>query len=315
MKARISPRVRAFLRVLPILLAAGWETRAAAQEYSVVEILFLPPVYYVGDQVEMRFVVRSRFAADMTIPAQIPQPAWGRILDLRIFERGADREVRIKFIAFETGTKTFPVFNLGPLVLENLTAFVTSLLDEEDIEPAALRGQLLLPGTQVVILIILAGVLLLPVLWLFVSRTLRRTVRKIAGIYREGKPYRMMLRHLRGLRGRADVLAGREFYISLLQQMREYLSRRFQIAATSLTTRELEDVLRARGSSREQADALIRLFLHGDMVKFANLPSTITSRMSHLDQMEKALTIIETNERKNRQEQTRPNEEDDSVGL
>lgn len=284
--------------VIGFLVSLGLQL--TAQDYTITESFFLPPVYYVGDQVEMRLVVRSRFADQMTIPPELPQPSWGSLEDLRIIERGLDRELRISFVPFEPGTKTLPTLNLGPLVVDGLTIFVTSILstrsDRDDLEP--IHGQMLLPGTQGLIILVLASLFLLPVALVSFIKITRKLITNVFLYYREGRPYRRLSRVLRTLRSSADVLTGREFYITLLSEMREYFSLRFSISAQSLTTRELQDIFFRFVSHGEDQDTLHKLFLHGDLVKFANLPSTITGRMNHLEQVDKIIQAIELRERR-----------------
>jgi hypothetical protein len=271
-----------------------------AQEYTITESFFLPPVYFVGDQVEMRLVVRSRFADQMTIPSELPQPSWGRLEDIRIIERGLDRELRIRFVPFEPGTKTLPTLNLGPLVVDGLTVFVTSILtnrSERDVlEP--IQGQMLLPGTQGLIILVLASLFLLPLGVAGFIKISKAVLSRVILYYREGRPFRRLSKVLRTLKSSADVLSGRDFYITLLSEIREYFSLRFSISAQSLTTRELQDVFIRFVSQQEDQKTLHKLFVHGDQVKFANLPSTITGRMNHLEQVDTIIQAIEIRERR-----------------
>lgn len=299
----LAGRKRLLSRVLVLSSVLLFSQAAVAQEYSIIETLFLPPLYYVGDQVELRVTLRSRFVSSITIPRELPQPSWGQIQDLRILDRGADRELRIRFVAFEPGTKTLPPLNLGPLVVADINVFVTSILNSGDQELRPLRSQILLPGTQAFIVLIIGGIVLVPLAWFFLFRTLRGSVQRIRRFYQEGKPYRRMQRNIRVMRSAADTVQGREFYIALLREIRAYLSERFQISAYSLTSGELATVFQHRLPEPEDREKLSKLFLHGDMVKFANLPSTITTRMSHLDLVERILAKIETVERSRRQEQ------------
>ena len=271
-----------------------------AQEYTITESFFLPPVYFVGDQVEMRLVVRSRFADQMTIPPELPQPSWGRLEDIRIIERGLDRELRIRFVPFEPGTKTLPALNLGPLVVDGLTVFVTSILanrtDRDLLAP--IQGQMLLPGTQGLIILVLASLFLLPLAVVGFVKIFRAVLSKVILYYREGRPFRRLSKVLRTLKSSADVLTGREFYITLLSEIREYFSLRFSISAQSLTTRELQEVFTRFVSQKDEQESLHKLFVHGDQVKFANLPSTITGRMNHLEQVDTIIQAIEIRERR-----------------
>lgn len=272
-----------------------------AQDYSVSDTIFLPSQYYVGDTVEMRFILRSRFISRATVPPELPVPDWGRIQDVRLIPRGSDLEVRLRFVAFEPGTKTLPTLNLGPLALDDLNVFVSSILEPDRTELLPPRGQVLLPGTQVLIILFIAAIVLLPLIWIFVLRVVKPRILAILHRRREGRPYRDLLKFLRGIRPNADTLPARTFYIDLLNNIRAYLARRFGVSALSFTSSELDHLIEALVTEKDDCEKLTELFRHADQVKFANQTSSITHRMEHLDLVERAFGRVEERERTRRE--------------
>src|SRR5690606_39522139 len=80
---------------LPISASAlmlGIVHGVGAQEYSIIESLFLPPEYYVGDPVELRLTLRSRYADSITLPKELPQPSWGAIQNHKSPAKGGQRQ-------------------------------------------------------------------------------------------------------------------------------------------------------------------------------------------------------------------------------
>ncbi|KGE73434.1 hypothetical protein [Spirochaeta lutea] len=312
-RSRRSPAAR--LLVWGFLLAAllGAAPGLTAQDYNLSNMLFLPPIYYVGDEVELRVTIRSPQIQEVAVPQELPRATWGEILSMRLLDQGNARELRIRFVAYQTGTLTLPALNLGPLVLEELSISVSSSLESEGAELEGPRDQVLLPGTQAFLVMAAGAVLLIPLIWLTIFRWGRLGLKRIIAVYREGRPFRRAIRHIRGLRSSADSMHGREFYIRLLDEIRAYLGSRFAISAFSLTTRELEQVFDSLVHNTDDRKALTRMFLHGDMVKFANLPSTITGRMSHLDQAEQIIMRMETLERRRRREDQQQHREGEGI--
>lgn len=280
------------LSALFLLLAAG---SLSSQEYSITRTVFLPSVYYVGDRVELRLSLRSPLLDEIQLPQDPPTPSWGDIHDIRIIDRGDEKDIRILFTSYYPGTRTLPAINLGPIVLNDISIFVTSILDtnEQDLVPS--QSQIILPGTQMIIILWTLLLLSIPLLWLAIFKWGRQYLGTLIQRYREGLPYRRLLRSLKELTSNAGTMDGRNFYITLLDLVRVYLSGRIQVDARSATTRELEAALNKGVENPADRNFIIRLFHHGDLVKFASQPSTLKSRMDHLSQLQEVLEHIENN--------------------
>ena len=263
-----------------------------AQDYNVSRTLFLPPVYHVGDRVELGLSLRSSFLNEIQLPQQLPQPPWGIIHDIKITERDDERDLRIIFTSYYPGTQTLPPIQLGPIVLTDISIFVTPLLDRTTLVDSS--EQIMLPGTQIVIIVTSLFMIAFLLLWLPLWKRSRRYVLKFIQRHQEGLIYRKLEKNLTDLTANAGVIDGRNFYIQLLACVREYLSGKIQMDVRVATTGELEMMLRKGLENPEDRTFIINLFHHGDLVKFAAQPSTLKSRMMHLDQLREVLAHIES---------------------
>ncbi len=292
------------MRILPafLLLLSICGTALGAQEYSISRTVFLPSVYYVGDRVELRLTLRSNVLNEIQLPQDFPKPDWGEIHDIRIVDRGDEKDIRILFTSYYPGTRSLPPINLGPIVLNEISVFVTSILNNNDQDLVTSRNQIIVPGTQFFVIVWVLLLMSLPLLWLPIFRWGRQYLTRIMARYREALPYRRLTRSLKDLTTNAGTMDGRNFYIALLDLVREYLSGRIQVDARSSTTRELEAALKKDVRNQADRNFIIQLFHHGDLVKFASQPSTLKSRMDHLSKLGEVLEHIEFNRRKEREE-------------
>lgn len=264
---------------------------AQAQDYTISRVVFLPSIYHVGDRVELRLSIEG-LSQDLSLPQQLFQPEWGSIHDIRIINREDEKDIRIQFTSYYPGTQTIPPIDLGAIVIEDIAIFVTSLL--EGTELVSSRGQVVLPGTQIIIIFAALLLFSLPLMWFPFIKWFRRYVRRLTALYQDGKPYRRIEDKLKELTARTGFIDGRNFYIQLLDLVREYLSARIQQNVKVATTEELEAYLRKSLENPEYRNFIIQLFHHGDLVKFASQPSTLKSRMNHLEQLETVFAHIES---------------------
>ncbi len=281
--------------LLAVFLGLASVPHAAAQDYSISRTVFLPSVYYVGDRVELRLSLRSSLLNEIQLPQELPQPSWGVIHDIRIIDRGDEKDIRILFTSYYPGTRTLPSINLGPILLTDISIFVSSILDSSEQDLVSGRDQLILPGTQLIIILWILLVFSIPLLWLMIFKWGRSYFLLLIRRYQAGLPYRRLLRNLRELTENAGTMDGRNFYIALLDLVREYLSGRIRVDARSATTKELESALKKEVENPADRNFIVRLFHHGDLVKFASQPSTLKSRMDHLTQLQEVLQHIESN--------------------
>ncbi|MFP4151216.1 MAG: hypothetical protein ACLFR8_04300 [Alkalispirochaeta sp.] len=293
MKIPVRPVCRR--KVLYTALVLFFFTAGFVVPQSVSQVVFLPQTYYVGDRVEARVVVRGVAASDVSVPEDLPDYGWVVIDSVALVERPDGVEVRILFQPFFVGTRELPPLDLEGYLLTGVSAFVTSVAPEEgELQPASVRDQLVLPGTQIQIAAALTVAVGAPLLIFLAGGWGRRFRDHLVRRYRERRPYRVFLRSVRALVGEMHGLDGKSFYIRLLDLFRVYLDARFAAGVRSATTGELDHVLSRAGFAPGLRRSIIDLFQFGDLVKFAHRRVTLNERNGHIEEMRR---IVETLQR------------------
>jgi hypothetical protein len=261
---------------------------------NVSQVVFLPQTYYIGDRVEARVVVRGISPDELTVPEKLPDLGWIVIDSAAIVERPGGVEVRILFQPFFVGTRELPPIDLEGYRLTGVSAFVTSVAPEEgELQPASVRDQLVLPGTQIQIAGALTAIVGTPLLLFLAGGWGRRFRDRLVRRYRERRPYRTFLRSLKSLVAEMHGLDGKSFYIRLLDTFRTYLDGRFSAGVHSATTGELDHVLSRARFSPELRGQIIDLFRFADLVKFAHRRVTLNERNGHIDEIRKIAETLQ----------------------
>ena len=268
-------------------------------EYSVTDIIFLPRVYYVGDRVELRVLLRYSPDEEPARPTEVPQVEWGDIHEVTAsFENGVG-EVRLSFTPFTPGTQSIPPIPLGSFTLARTDVFVQSILTQEAAELAPPRDPVVLPGTRFAMILLAATIVGVPLLWFLVLRRSLDWIKMLLQRYREGQPYRRLARDLRTLTQGSSDMDGRRFYIRLGEDFRRYLTRKTGTDCLAATTGEVSDRLSSLISDQQKRERLVELLHYGDLVKFADRPSSENTRREHVEVMKEVVKTIESR-RKNR---------------
>ncbi len=236
----MSRRLTAAIIVLATMLANGiW----ADDTYEVEHMLLLPPTFYVGDLVELRVRISVKTGVIPTEPLELPAPSWIHIRDVRVIPISDDYDIRVSFSTYETGIRELPPITMGDLVLGGIEIETQSIVGngvtkiEEAFEPS------LLPGSRLLLTLSVGVMLILPVVVWIVFVWLRRIMTKIFGLSRERRPHRKLNHRLDELKKLPSPVNNREFYISLADGFRGYLSSRLGQGFGALTSREMQKTL------------------------------------------------------------------------
>lgn len=279
------------LLLIPLLQLFG--------EYSVTDIIFLPRVYYVGDRVELRVLLRYSPDEEPARPAEVPRVEWGDIHEITAsFENGVG-ELRLSFTPFTPGTQSIPPIPLGSFTLARTDVFVQSILTQEAPELAPPRDPVVLPGTRFAVILVAAIIVGAPLLWILVLRRSLDWIKMLLRRYREGQPYRRLARDLRNLTQSSSDMDGRRFYILLGEDFRRYLTRKTGSDCLAATTGEVSERLATLIGDTQKRERLVELLHYGDLVKFADRPSSENTRREHVEVMKEVVKAIESR-RKNR---------------
>ncbi len=268
--------------VLPILLL-GVMCAATVDGQVVSQPVFLPQQYFVGDIVEARVVVRSDTIPEIEIPVELPSQPWVEIVDVSVVQRADGVEVRIRFQPFFVGTRRLPPIDLGGVTVDSVSAFVGSVLESE--EPAGMRDQLLLPGTRLLIAVLVIAAVGIPVIVVLAGDWGRKSTKRIGRWYRDRIPYRRFIKGARGLTQRLHELDAKRFYAELQFLTREFIDRRFLAGLTAATTGEIEDRLSRVGIPAQHSTRIHTMFEIADLVRFAGRRATFDERAENLEEL------------------------------
>ncbi len=274
--------------LIPVLLLLA---RTLAPQ-TITDVSFLPGTFYIGDTVEVRILIRDRELGEIVIPEVFPDTEWLTFKEIVVLSRPTGVEVRVLFQPFFIGSRTMPLIDLGSVVLDGVTVFVTSILSEETRDLAVMRDQLQLPGTRLLLGFLVALLLVVPLTLAYAGGFFRRVSAAIRIRYRESMPYRRFLKQVKQLEHEVNELDSRKFYIRLMELVRRYLDRRFAVGVISSTTAELPGLLERTGIPEDIREQIVQVFRFGDLVKFASRRAGIEKRLAHLKVIRSAAISI-----------------------
>lgn len=263
-----------FFPLFFILLYSG-ATIAFCQDsrqngYRIERVLFIPPDFYVGDEIEMRIVLKLEDGVSLQPPKGYPTVNWMRYSDVRIQEKEAHTyEVRVFFSPYFTGTRTMAPLVLGDITLDTIKIRTRSVIEDGEREFAAPAGQAYLPGTRLFLAIGIGFLLVIPLLFITLGGRLRRGIADVLARKRIRKPYKQFLASIAALEEQAHRFSARSFYISLTEEFRRYLTARTKKDFFSLTTVESKILFEDLIPDKELLQRLSEVLSNSDGAKFA----------------------------------------------
>ena len=230
-----------------VLVLAALSSFAWADENPnyVTETVFVPPVYFVGDLVEVRLTLLLPEGKTLLPPLSLPGLPWILIRDVQVRHDPPFERVTVKFVPFAPGAKALPPLVLGDVTLEGVRISTNSLLGKDapsELQPP--REQMLIPHTELFVFLAFLLLIVLPLLaWKFIrpAISLARSLRKRTDRHRA---WRQLHKDLKKLQSRALALSGPEFYTQFSHLVRLYLGGRFERDFRTLTASEVRTLLR-----------------------------------------------------------------------
>ena len=285
--------MRAWLLVVPLLLEvlspAVWADDSPS---PVTETVFVPPQFYVGDQVEVRLTLLLPEGKSLLPPLSLPTQDWVLIRDVQVRHDPPFERVTVKFVPFAPGVKTLPPLVLGDLTLDGVRILTNSLLGKD--APAELqppREQLLLPHTELVVFLSFLLVIVLPLLlWRF-FRPLAGIVKTFSRRSERHRAWHKLGREVKRLQSRAMAASGPEFYTELSQLLRAYLKGRFDRDFDTMTAQEVEGILRPLPPA--WATEWVRLIHRADVVRFDAQEPPVQERLDDLETLRREVGHLE----------------------
>jgi len=267
---------------------------AQAQNYQIHNLRFLPPDYYVGDTVQMTFVIKTDQSFDLKAPETLPDPEWVDFLSLELEAGPRESTVTLRLIPYYPGTRALPVLDFGAVQVDDLKLFTSSLLDSTSSRAlSGIKPPLLIPGTKTVGILLLFLLFALPVLLIFLFRLVRSRAGDVIRSYRLNLPYRQFHRLLRHIRKTMVHLPEKEYYSELTGGLKKYLSSRLHQELKSATTSGIEACLEETRIHPALSQSLVNLFHRVDRVKFAGDKLLYSDREQLLDEVEEVSEALE----------------------
>ncbi|MBN2510164.1 MAG: hypothetical protein JXB03_07805 [Spirochaetales bacterium] len=278
-----------------LLLAAIFVFRLHADTPGTIESnMFLPPDFYVGDMVELRMVVTPSAGSSLSIPKDLPKPFWMRIESLGMKQlSGGSYEIRLIFASYFPGTRTLPALDLGGMVIDKVKIHTLSVLSQDNPQLKDIRPPMILPGT--VLLLVFAGLLLLggPLVAVFSVNVLKNQGRLFMQRLQWKLPYRRFTKLTKELNSSFFSMSDRDFYFSLSEGLRNYLSDRTGEDFLTVTLEEIGTLLPAYLNDFEDQKQMIKLLHYADLIKFSGGGSILEKKRKDLDDASSLIRSIE----------------------
>ena len=285
--------MRILVLLIIVLILLSGVSLGADTGINSVDTIFLPKEYYVGDKVELRIKLTIEEGYTLQLPENIPESSWINFHSVEITKIDKNSELRIVFTSFIPGTRSLPPLNLGGVVLNSVKLHTSSLIDSTGNDFAGIAGQLLLPGTKLMLVIGVGTLFLGPLLVLMLLGPLRKKITEFVRIGRGRRPIKRLNKILRELEDQKGRISCRRFYIRLSREVREYLSKRSEIDFTTLTTQDMSLALN-RVVNTEFAGNISEMMKLADSIKFGRLTTDDSRKISDIILIRDVSSFIET---------------------
>lgn len=282
------------IQFVVLFLIISSATFLSAQS-EITRSVFIPPEYYIGDPVELRLQLELDRSEVLSVPLNIDEPEWVEIQDIQINQDKKDVEILIKFTSFSPGTRTLPDLDFGPFALNGFKIYTKSLVDEGENDLRGLRSQVMIPGSRLSFFLLILGVVVLPYILYFLIKISIRGGINLFRKYHSARPFRLLNRTLKKLGIGLEKADVRDFYISLTEALRRYLTARTGFDCLTATTSEIAQ-LHGFGLDQNLWNRMVSVLKQGDMVKFAGETLSIEEMKENLDFVFTLCQVIEKRE-------------------
>lgn len=189
---------------------------------EVRKTVFLPPEFYIGDEVELIITVAA--SDPVGLPAVLPDDRWVEIRDIRIDKSQGMWNIFIRFVCFAPEEVPFPELDFGAFILRDLSVPVSSLTEDGQAELTGIKPPVLIPGTRLLLMAAVAGIILVPLGLIFLVPAVLRLVRSRSAVWKRKRSFLTARRKLEELRSEADTLSPAAVYDGLNRIFRTLLS-------------------------------------------------------------------------------------------
>jgi hypothetical protein len=264
--------MRALALAVFLLFLAAWPVFAQA---VLMESIFLPPRFFVGDRVELRLTYDVPAGVAVEPPAQLPAHAWIEFHNIEVQDRrsadgSGEVRVRIFFTPFSSGETVLPPLPLGDLDTGELLVTTQSVLQlEHDQTLRGPRRQLNLPLTWLRLLVLVVIGIGAPAVVFFLLRYGIQGFIRIREARIRRLPYLHVRKSLNQLAAGRSSMEGKSFFILLSLTIRRYLSERLSRPLMSVTTGEIKKELGVAGLEESVSLRIHEVLKAADLIKFS----------------------------------------------
>jgi hypothetical protein len=263
---------KTFVLFLYILFVSPTGVWLWAQSYTAVPvplryIQFSPARYYIGDTVTIQLSFKAPSAAQLVVPPFTKNDIMS-IDSIQIDQQVDIVNVQILAHFFIPGNHQLNL-DFGVLKIEPIPIYVSSVLTDTDASTnISLSNPTLLPGTQIIVTLLLALLLLLPVLAYILYRVIRYIIYPL--MLHKQSPQKQLLIQIGQLQKNKNI-TDKLFFFDILRIMRQFLYQYTKNGAfLSATHDELAHLLPQVISSSQLANALLDIFSRGDFIRFGH---------------------------------------------
>ncbi len=268
-----------------------------AQEMCKIEGMNLLPVrFYVGDNVELRLIVSVPPGRTLVLPVQIPDLKWIEINEnIRISGLDGNMyELRILFTTFIPGSHLLSNIIIGDFMIPDVPIDTRSILEDKEITGLApFEEQAELPGTWIILGIMIFIVLFMPYILLIAGKQLLIVFKKIQLNRKKELPGNKLRKGLRKIKHSLKKISPLTFFVQITELLREYLSDRLNLPVLTATTRELNKLLFDNVHKKRYTEKVVSIFRRADLIKFAGYKGRRGELSSTLDNVFNLIDIIE----------------------
>ncbi|MBN2617573.1 MAG: hypothetical protein JXR64_04600 [Spirochaetales bacterium] len=253
--------------ILSLLIVS---TTIWSENLNVLKTVYTPKEFYVGDMVTLLIYVETPFEGELVSPVNLPEIDWIELKSVNVVEEGSDESIiRITFTSFAPGLRIIPDIEFGEHKLHDFKTQTLSILSDKFTALQPLSPQMLPPGTNLLIVFVLIGVLFGPYLIYLMIKTIYQSLKIAIKKYKREKPFRAYYKILKNLRSEIDDNSERSFYVVITEHLRVYLSLRFNNDFYSATTKEMNSLLRTIMDD-DSCEELLSICRFADLVKFSH---------------------------------------------
>jgi len=270
-----------------------------SEDLVVIKSVYTPKDFYVGDLVTLLIHVETPFDGELDSPEIIPEGEWVVLKSVNLVSNGPEESIiRISFTSFAPGLRVIPDITFGEHILHEYKIQTLSITQDQFSNLQPLSPQMVPPGTNLFVVFVLIGLVFGPYILFLLIRTLYHSVKLAIKKYKREKPFRNYYKILKQLKGEIEDSSVRSFYVVITEQLRVYLSIRFNKEFYSATTMEMSHLLRAI-MDLDSTQELLSICRFADLVKFSHTNASTLHREKDLRTIIEIVHQLEGKERSN----------------